>query len=165
MTSSAEAVRWQWHAWAALSPDVLHAFLKLRSDIFVVEQNCVFSDMDGVDPACEHLTGFDREGRLLAYLRLLPPGVKMKEASLGRLVVAADQRRSGLARQAVQRGLERLHARFPGAPIRIGGQTYMERFYASMGFVTIEEPYLEDGIPHVHMLYRGLYSAPDSRLT
>lgn len=145
---------WTWHAWKSLSPDLLYALLKLRSDIFVVEQNCVFSDMDGIDPQCEHLCGVDRQGSLQVYLRLLPPGLKFAECSLGRLVTAASARRGGLARAAIEQGLVRLRQRYPGQTVRIGGQRYMEAFYASMGFVPTGEPYLEDGIPHVDMLLR-----------
>lgn len=143
---------WHWYAWDELKPDVLYGFLKLRSDIFVVEQNCVFSDMDGVDRHCEHLCGSDESGRILVYLRLLPPGVKLPECSIGRLVTAPEARRGGHAREACRRGLARLRERFPGHTARIGGQQYMEAFYASLGFVTTGEPYLEDGIPHVEML-------------
>ena len=144
-------IRWNWYAWAALPPDLLYAFLKLRSDIFVVEQNCVFSDMDGLDAQCEHLCGFDGNGQLLAYLRLLPPGLKHAECSLGRLVTAADARRLGLAREAMRRGLQRAAEKHPGHTVRLGGQQYLEGFYASLGFVTAGAPYLEDGILHVDM--------------
>ena len=145
-------LRWTWQPFNELAPATLYAILELRSRIFVVEQNCVFLDMDGVDSACEHLCGFDENNRLLAYLRLVPPGVKCVEPSLGRLVVAQDARRHGLARRAIELGLERLRERYPGQTIRIGGQRYMEAFYASMGFVATGEPYLEDGIPHVEMI-------------
>ncbi|HEX4872822.1 MAG TPA: GNAT family N-acetyltransferase [Nevskiaceae bacterium] len=152
MTSSAE---FRWYRWAELDPDTLYDLLKLRSDIFVVEQNCVFSDMDGLDRHCEHLVA-RLDGRVVLALRLLPPGLKFAEASLGRLVTDPAARRLGLARQALTLGLVRLRERFPGQPVRIGGQRYMEAFYASMGFVTTGEPYLEDGIPHVEMLHPGL---------
>lgn len=152
-------IRWDWHAFAQLPPQTLYAILKLRSDVFVVEQNCVFSDMDDVDQACEHLCGFEKPGlgeaRLVAYLRLVPPGVKLPEASIGRVAVARDARRRGLAREAMVRGLARLKQRFPGTPVRIGAQHYMEGFYRSLGFSTTGAPFLEDGIPHVEMVYRG----------
>ena len=145
-------VGWTWHRFTDLPPATLYAILELRSRIFVVEQNCVFLDMDGADSVCEHLCGFDENNQLLAYLRLVPPGVKCVEPSLGRLVVAQDARRHGLARRAIELGLERLSERYPNQTIRIGGQRYMETFYSSMGFVATGEPYLEDGIPHVEML-------------
>lgn len=147
-------VSWKWFTWAELPPDVLYGFLKLRSDIFVVEQNCVFSDMDNADQRCEHLCGWNEQGELVVYLRLVPPGVKFAECSIGRLVTAASARRGGIARQACELGLQRLREKFPGQQARIGGQQYMEGFYASLGFVTTGEPYLEDGIPHVEMLMR-----------
>lgn len=143
---------WTWHAWAALKPDTLYGFLRLRSDIFVVEQNCVFPDMDGVDPQCEHLCGCDAGGRLLAYLRLVPPGVKAPQAALGRLVVARELRGRGLARAAVGQGLQRCAERFPGQAVFLSGQQHLEAFYASQGFETVSAPYLEDGIWHVNML-------------
>lgn len=152
------SVEWRWWGWHSLPPDLLYGFLKLRSDIFVVEQNCVFSDMDGVDPQCEHLCARGPGGVVLAYLRLVPPGVKFAEASLGRLVVAAPARGQGLAREAILQGLARIRERFPGVPVRIGGQRYLEAFYGSLGFNATGEPYLEDGIPHVDMLWRDLYS-------
>lgn len=145
---------WRWYEWAGLPPDVLYGFLKLRSDIFVVEQNCVFSDMDDVDQHCEHLCGTDALGRIVVYLRLLPPGLKFAECSLGRLVTAPSARRGGLARQACLLGLQVLQEKFPGHRVRIGAQQYMEGFYASLGFVTTGSPFLEDGIPHVEMLMK-----------
>lgn len=152
MTSSAEApVRWRWHDWHTLDPDTLYALLKLRSDIFVVEQACAFSDMDGLDDRCAHLCGQGADGRLLAYLRLLPPGLKSAEPALGRLVVDAAARGRGLARAAMQEGLRRAARDFPGQPVALSGQQHLEAFYASLGFVTRSAPYLEDGIPHVDM--------------
>lgn len=142
---------WRWYAWAELPPDVLHAFLKLRSDIFVVEQNCVFSDMDGRDPACEHLCGFSGD-ELIAYLRLVPPGLKSPEAALGRLVVLKTQRGHGHARRAIEIGLLRCTERYPGITVRIQAQSHLAGFYGSMGFTQTGAEYLEDGIPHVDML-------------
>lgn len=146
------ALRWSWHAFADLNPATLYAILELRSRVFVVEQNCVFLDMDGADARCEHLCGVGPDGRLLVYLRLVPPGLKFAEASMGRLVTDPAARRGGYAREACERGLARLAEHYPGQPVRIGGQRYMEAFYASLGFRTTGEPYLEDGIPHVEML-------------
>lgn len=145
-------LRWSWHAFAELDPATLYAILELRSRIFVVEQNCLFLDMDGADAQCDHLCGFDAKGKLRVYLRLVPPGVKFAEASFGRLVTDPQSRRGGHARKACELALARLAERFPGQPVRIGGQRYMEAFYASLGFVATGQPYLEDGIPHVEML-------------
>jgi ElaA protein len=152
MTSSAS---WRWHRWDDLDPDTLHAFLKLRSDVFVVEQNCVFSDMDGLDPQCEHLCGFDESGGLAAYLRLLPPGLKSPEPSIGRLVVAQHARKHGLGRAAMQEGMAHCRARYPGQPIFLSAQEYLQHFYGELGFETISDPYLDDGILHVNMRISG----------
>lgn len=147
--------RWRWHHWRELDPDTIYAFLKLRSDIFVVEQNCAFSDMDGLDPHCEHLCGSGESGQLFAYLRLLPPGAKSAEPALGRLVVAAAARGSGLARAAMREGILRCRARYPDQAIFLSAQKHLAGFYASLGFATIGAAYLEDGIPHVDMRWHG----------
>lgn len=143
---------WDWNEW---SNDLLYAAMRLRSAIFVVEQNCVFPDMDGLDPACTHLCGCDDDGRLLAYARLLAPGVKYEDASIGRVVTAVEARGRQLGRALMQEALRLTHARHPGAPVRLGAQQHLERFYGSFGFSTISAPYLEDGIWHVDMRLPG----------
>jgi ElaA protein len=156
MTSSADPKPiWTWHAWATLRPDTLYDFLRLRSDIFVVEQNCVFPDMDGIDPACEHLCGHDADQRLVAYLRLVPPGIKAPQPALGRLVTARNVRGTGLGRAAVREGIRHCASRYPGQDIFLSGQQHLENFYASLGFISFTEPYLEDGISHVNMLRKA----------
>jgi ElaA protein len=145
--------RWTWHAWAELTPDVLHAFLRLRSAVFVVEQNCVFPDMDGRDPHCEHLCGWDG-AELVAYLRLVPPGVRTPEVSLGRVVTAPSARGRGLGRAVMLEGLARCAQRYPGQAVKVSAQQHLEAFYGSLGFVTQGAPYDEDGIPHVDMVKR-----------
>lgn len=143
---------WRWYAWNELDPDTLYAFLKLRSDIFVVEQNCPYSDMDGLDPQCLHLCGYDADGELLTYLRLLPPGLKCAHPAIGRLVVARPARGTGLGRRAMTEGLRTCAEHHPGAAVFLSGQQHLQTFYQSLGFRPISEPYLEDGIPHVDML-------------
>jgi ElaA protein len=145
-------VRWTWYRWSEMTPDVLYAALRLRSAIFVVEQDCVFPDMDGRDPACEHLCGWNAGGELLAYLRLVPPGVRTPEVSLGRVVVAASARGQGLGRAVMLEGLKGCGARFPGAPVKVSAQQHLEKFYGSLGFRTVSAPYDEDGILHVDMI-------------
>lgn len=148
------SLRWVWQPWAELTPDSLHEFLRLRTEIFVVEQNCVFQDMDGRDPACLHLRGLDSDGRLAAYLRLVPPGGRGGQPSLGRVVVAKARRGEGLGRAVMQEGLRRCAADHPGATIKVSAQQHLERFYGSLGFARSGEPYLEDGIWHLDMLRR-----------
>lgn len=143
---------WHWNEW---SNDLLYAAMRLRSAIFVVEQQCIFPDMDGLDPACTHLCGVDDAGRLLAYARLLAPGVKYPEASIGRVVTAAEARGKQLGRALMVEALRRTRERHPGAPIRIGAQQRLARFYGSLGFEAVGDAYLEDGIWHIDMSLPG----------
>ncbi|WP_248679424.1 GNAT family N-acetyltransferase [Sinimarinibacterium sp. CAU 1509] len=147
-----ETIELQWTPWAQFSPDLLYACLKLRSDIFVVEQQCPYSDMDGLDPQCEHLSARTTDGRVDGYLRLLPPGLKSATPALGRLVVAAPQRGTGLGRRLMLEGLRHCALRYPGQSVFLSGQQHLQAFYASLGFAPISDPYLEDDIPHVDML-------------
>lgn len=151
MSALADApVRWEWHTWATLSTDALYALLRLRSAIFVVEQNCVFPDMDGRDSRCQHLCGWDDAG-LAAYLRLVPPGVRTAQVALGRVVVRRDRRGQQLGRALMQQGLLRCAHAYPRAPVQVSAQQHLEPFYGSLGFRTLGAPYLEDGIWHVDM--------------
>lgn len=145
-------IQWSWHGWPGLPASVLYDFLRLRSDVFVVEQHCAYADMDGVDPACEHLCAHDAQGRLLSCLRLVPPGIKAPQPALGRLVVAAHARGLGLGRQAMLEGIRRSGERHPGQGIFLSGQLHLEPFYQSLGFARVTEPYVEDGIQHVNMI-------------
>lgn len=145
-------ISWTWHEWAQLTPDTLYALLRLRSAIFVVEQDCVFPEMDGRDPACEHLCGWNAAGELIAYLRLVPPAVRTKEVSLGRVVVAKSARGLGLGRAVMAEGLKRCAQRYPGQPVKVSAQQHLEKFYVSLGFSRVGEPYDEDGIAHIDML-------------
>jgi ElaA protein len=151
-------VAWRWLRWQEFSPDLLYQMLRLRSAVFVVEQWCVFPDMDGCDPRCEHLLGCGADGRVLACARLLPPGLKYAEPSLGRIVTAPEARRSGLGRALMREALAGCRLRYPG-PIRIGAQQRLERFYAEFGFATVSAPYLEDDIWHVDMLQAASVNA------
>ena len=144
-------VRWRLWAWNEWSNDLLYAAMQLRSAIFVVEQDCVFPDMDGLDPACTHLCGCDETGRLLAYARLLAPGVKYEEASIGRVVTASEVRGKRVGHALMAEAVRLTRERHPGAPIKIGAQRYLEGFYGSFGFETISAPYLEDDIWHIDM--------------
>lgn len=148
---TAPAIDWRLWRWNEWSNDLLYAALKLRSDIFVVEQRCVFPDMDGLDPACSHLCGTGPGGELLAYARLLDPGVKYPQASIGRVVTAAAARGRQLGRALMIEALRLSRERHPGVAIHLGAQQHLGRFYGSLGFVQLGEPYLEDGIWHIDM--------------
>src|SRR6185437_1787908 len=144
---------WRQKTFADITPQELHAALKLRSDVFVVEQNCAFTEIDGADPQCLHLMGWDKD-ELLAYCRLVPPGMKFKEWAIGRVVTSAAARRTGLGRELMQRAIDAIH-KMGGGNIRIDAQAYLEKFYDSFGFHTVRGPYDEDGIPHVEMVKKG----------
>ena len=149
---------WCCKAWQDMGREELYALLRLRSEVFVVEQDCVYQDLDDKDQAGVHLwlertdAPASKGGRILACTRLLPAGVSYAgEASIGRVVTAQEVRRDGWGRQLMARSLEELRARWPGVGVHISAQQYLERFYADFGFETQGEPYLEDGIPHIGM--------------
>jgi len=132
----------------------LYAILKLRTDVFAVEQQAVYQDLDGKDQAAMHLMGHD-EGRLVAYCRLIPAGVAFSEASIGRVVTAATHRNTGTGKLLFQQALDLCREYFGELPIRIGAQRYLTGFYSSFGFELAGPVYLEDGIEHVHMVRKG----------
>ena len=141
---------WRYEPFARLAPDELYRILVLRQRVFVVEQACAYLDADGVDPASDHLW-HEGGGIALAYLRVVPPGAKYDEPSLGRIVTAPEARRSGLGRALVREGLVRARARFGARTLRIGAQKYLERFYGELGFARASDDYDEDGITHCEM--------------
>ncbi|MCA9676782.1 MAG: GNAT family N-acetyltransferase [Kofleriaceae bacterium] len=145
---------WTFRPWAEVSRDELYALLVLRARVFVVEQTCAYLDLDGVDHASHHLwCGVaDAPATPVAYLRVVPPGARFAEPSLGRIVTAPEVRRLGLGRPLVAEGLRRAAALYGPVAIRIGAQRYLERFYEQAGFVVDSPEYDEDGIPHVEML-------------
>lgn len=136
----------------ALSPHTLYALLRLRSEVFVVEQRCVFQDMDGADGDCLHLLCEGAGGRLLASARLVPAGLKYTEASIGRVVSAPAARHLKLGHTLMAEAVRQLLHLWGPQPIRIGAQAHLQHFYQRHGFVTASAPYDEDGIPHVEML-------------
>ncbi len=143
-----------------LAPLELFRILQLRSAVFVVEQNCVFLDADEHDLRAVHIFTPASPARALdGCVRVFAPGVTYPEASFGRLATALPARRSGVGRAGVGGALAWIDTRGYGH-VQIGAQAYLERFYRSHGFVPIGEPYVEDGIPHLHMLRGG---APDRR--
>ncbi len=148
-------MRWTLRPFDALTPAELYGILALRQRVFVVEQACAYLDADGRDPASLHLFATDAAGRYVACLRVVPPGTKFVEPSLGRIVTAPEVRRTGLGRDLVARGIDAAIGAHGRVSIRISAQRYLERFYGEFGFVTQGAPYDEDGIPHVDMLLRA----------
>jgi ElaA protein len=148
-------ITWQWSSFADLTVRQLYAMLALRQEEFVLEQTCLYPDIDGLDPGAWHLLGWRNAGdrlELAAHLRCLPPGAKYTEMSIGRVVTSPAARGTGLGRELVAQGLEFARMLHPDHAIRIGAQAHLEAFYASFGFVTVSEPYDEDGILHIDMV-------------
>ena len=153
------ALDWRCAPYAGLTLDALYAVPQLRALVFVVEQACPFLEPDGNDHRAWHLLGWtsgpDGAPRLGAYARLFAPGVVYAEASVGRVVAHPAVRRTGAGRALMAEALARVAEIAPGAPVRIGAQKYLERFYASFGFARAGDDYLEDGIVHLEMLRPG----------
>ncbi|MEB1611273.1 GNAT family N-acetyltransferase [Xanthomonas campestris pv. campestris] len=150
------SLHWQCLRFGQLSTTQLYALLRLRSDVFVVEQQCAYPELDGKDnlPGVLHLLG-STDNALVAYLRVLPPGVSYPEPSIGRVVIAAAQRDQGFAHVLLQEGLRLVHRLWPASAVQLGAQAHLQAFYAAHGFTPSSAPYLEDGIPHIDMLRRA----------
>ncbi|MCF6246123.1 MAG: GNAT family N-acetyltransferase [Desulfobacula sp.] len=147
-------MEWQLKLFKELGIDELYELLKLRVDVFVVEQNCPYPEIDEKDryEKTIHLLGKDHGGTVVAYLRILPPGLSFKEVSIGRVVVAKTARELGLSHKMVQKALGKISLAWPGENIKIGAQLYLKTFYETYGFKPVSDSYLEDGIPHIDML-------------
>ena len=141
---------WQCKAFPELSNDELYTILRLRAEVFIVEQECIYQDIDDNDQAAMHVMGNQAE-KLVCYARLLPPGVKYQTASIGRVVTSPAVRRGGHGKDLMARSIAYCDEMWPGKGLTISAQQYLETFYQSMGFVTASAPYLEDGIAHVKM--------------
>jgi ElaA protein len=134
-----------------LTLDELYQILQLRSQVFVVEQNCAFQDLDNKDQESHHLFCYV-DGVLAGYTRLLPAGLSYKEISIGRVITAPAFRGIGLGKELMQKSIEACEKYFEAATIRIGAQRHLSKFYGSLGFTESGEPYDEDGILHIEMV-------------
>lgn len=145
-------IQWQWRSYAELTSLQIHDIFAARQAVFVIEQASLYLDIDGKDLQALHLTAWSGD-RLAAYLRLLAPGVSYPgEPSLGRILTTKLARGSGIGRELVARGLEKIHELYPTLPTHIGAQAHLHKFYGSFGFVQSSEPYDEDGIMHIEMM-------------
>jgi ElaA protein len=144
-------ITWTFKKFDALTTHELYAILQLRNKVFAVEQNCVYADMDNKDQASDHLMAW-KENALVAYTRIIPPGLIYTEPSIGRVVTSADIRRTGVGRELMDRSIEKTEELYGKTPIRIGAQVYLKNFYQSLGFKQTSDVYLEDGIEHIEML-------------
>ncbi len=135
-----------------LNNSELYKILKVRNEIFVVEQNCVYQDCDGKDQWAYHLY-FEENGEIIAYLRILEKGISYDEISIGRVLVKENQRKKSLARKLMLKAIDFIESSLNETSIRISAQQYLVEFYKSLGFSAVSEMYLEDDIPHQEMLY------------
>ncbi len=144
-------IQWFLKRFDELTPQHLYAILQLRNEVFVVEQNCVFQDADDKDQDSYHLMGF-YQNKLVAYTRIVLPGVIYEQASIGRVVTSPSVRRHGAGKILMQQSIQSVYELFDKVPIKIGAQLYLKAFYQAFGFEQISEVYLEDGIEHIYML-------------
>jgi len=144
------SVKWEIKRFEALSVHELYQCLRLRSEIFVVEQNCVYQDLDNKDQKALHLTG-EFEGQIIAYTRLFKEGDYFENSSIGRVVVDANYRDKKWGHELIVQSILGIEMHFQTQKITISAQLYLKKFYESHGFVQTSETYLEDDIPHIEM--------------
>ena len=136
-----------------LNTSELYDILQLRSEVFVVEQDCVYQDLDGKDKNALHVIG-TKKGNVVAYTRIFKSGDYFKEASIGRVVVSQDERRYGYGKLIMDASIWAVKQRLAETVIKISAQTYLTSFYNSLGFKETGDGYLEDGIPHTAMILK-----------
>ena len=135
-----------------LTTEELYEILKLRAEVFVVEQNCPYQDLDDKDQSSYHLF-LEDNGQIIAVLRILPENIAYKEMAIGRLIVKKSYRGKGISRKMMLRAMEFITEDLGKEKIRLSGQAYLSDFYQSLGFEKVSEMYLEDGIEHFEFLY------------
>ncbi|MDQ1139171.1 GNAT family N-acetyltransferase [Pedobacter agri] len=136
-----------------LSPEELYQIMKLRIEVFIIEQECFYQDADDKDQHCHHLMLWNGEN-LVAYARLVPAGLSFTEVSIGRVITSAGVRGTGTGKILMKSAIAECKTLFGNVPIRIGAQTYAKAFYSGLGFEDTKIEFMEDGIPHLEMLYR-----------
>ena len=145
-------ITWSNKSFKDLTNEELYEISRLRQEVFVVEQNCPYQDADGKDLKSFHVEG-KINGELIAYSRIVLPGVSYKEVSIGRVVTSPKARRTGAGKMLMKKTMGYIQKEFGNISIRIGAQLYLQKFYEGFGFVREGDEYLEDGIPHIIMLY------------
>jgi ElaA protein len=143
-------MEWVLKKFGELTLDELYSILELRSKVFIVEQNCIYNDPDGKDQVAWHLIGTE-EDQLIAYSRILPPGIAYIDPAIGRVVTSPSKRKSGLGRELMNRSIKHCEDLFGKTSITLSAQAYLKKFYESLGFSAIGDEYLDDGIPHIKM--------------
>ncbi len=146
-------IRWNIKKFDELSTTELYRIMQLRLEVFCVEQNCAYQDADGKDLKSVHLSGFDSNGNLVVYSRIVPAGISFKEVSIGRVISSNIVRGTGAGKELMEQSIDFIKKEYGNVPIRIGAQCYLIKFYLGFGFEIAGEEYLEDNIPHIEMLY------------
>jgi len=144
-------INWQLKRFDELDIHSLYALLKLRCDVFVVEQDCPYPDLDNIDQNALHILGW-RDSELVSYLRLFIPDSTVNEVKIGRVVTLESARRGGIGKELMCQGIAASETHFPTHNIRISAQVHLHDFYHALGFNKASEPYQEDGLPHMAML-------------
>jgi len=144
-------LQWVFKSFAELTVNELYAIMRLRQEVFIVEQNCPYLDADGKDMKSHHLMGYLGLD-LVAYSRLVKPGVSYSEVSIGRVVSSTKHRKRSFGRELMTESIRQIEQLYGPVAIRIGAQQYLQKFYEGFGFVRLGEPYLEDDIPHIIMV-------------
>jgi ElaA protein len=147
-------INWYSKEFNNLTPHELYAILQLRTEVFVVEQNCVFQDMDGKDEYCHHIMGWNGD-KLIATSRIVPPGIAYEFPSIGRIVTSPAARGRSAGKELVNKSISALNKLYGDSTIRIGAQLYLKKFYESFGFEQSGDVYDEDGIDHIQMTRIG----------
>lgn len=147
-------INWICKSFEQLTTLELYALLQLRNEVFIVEQNCPYLDVDGKDLKSYHLMAW-KEGNLVAYTRLIPAGISYDEVSIGRVVNSPSVRGSGIGKELMQLSIAKIFELFGRQDIVIGAQLYLKKFYTGLGFVQEGDIYLEDGIEHILMRLRS----------
>jgi ElaA protein len=147
-------INWYSKEFKNLTPHELYAILQLRTEVFVVEQNCVFQDMDGKDEYCHHIMGWNGD-KLIATSRIVPPGIAYEFPSIGRIVTSPAARGRSAGKELVNKSISALNKLYGDSTIRIGAQLYLKKFYESFGFEQSGDVYDEDGIDHIQMTRIG----------
>lgn len=145
-------MKWILKKYNDLTLDEFHDILQLRIDVFVVEQNCPYPELDNKDKKAFHLLGKDKNSNIVAYTRIFKPGDYYKEAAFGRVVVDQDFRNQKLGYKLIEQTIDKVEQLFGKTPIKIGAQTHLKKFYEFFDFQQVGDEYIEDGIPHIYML-------------
>jgi ElaA protein len=138
-------------SFSELNTKELYMILQLRSEVFVVEQQCIYQDIDNKDEKALHVLGF-KDNRIVAYTRIFKPGAYFDQPSIGRVAVSENERSNGFGYQIMKASIQEIEKRFKRTEIKISAQTYLKDFYNNLNFYQVGNGYMEDGIPHIAMI-------------